>query len=253
MSETENWKRYAAELIGTFVLVFIGCGSSVIAAGYLGVIAVPLAFGFSVLALTYAIGGLSGCHINPAVSISLLAAGKMKPKDTVLYVLMQCLGAVVGAVVLYWILVGNPNYSLASNGLGQNGYGAFSAYGFSVFSCFVAEAALAFIFLLIFFGSTSEKAPKGFAGVAIGFSYGMIYLVSMPITGGSVNPARSLGPAVVLAVFAGKAGLDAWNQLWLFWAAPILGGLICAGVWRFLEQERNTLDVEPTQDPSGAD
>jgi aquaporin Z len=182
----------------------------------------------------------------------MLAAGKMKPKDTLFYVVMQCLGAVVGAAVLYWILTGNGNYSPSSNGLGQNGYGA-TIGGFSVISCFVTEAVLAFIFLLIFFGSTSEKAPKGIAGVAIGLGYGMIYLVSMPITGGSVNPARSLGPAVILAAFAGKTGLEAWNQLWLFWTAPTLGGLICAAVWRFLGQDRNTLDDEPPSDPDDAE
>lgn len=252
MSETEYWKKYIAELIGTFILVFMGCGTRVIAGGYIGIEGVSLAFGLSVLALMYAIGGLSGCHINPAVSISMLAAGKMKLKDAVFYVVMQCLGAVVGAALLYVIVTGNAAYNLASNGLGQNGYGA-TIGGFSVASCFAAEVVLTFVFLLVFFGSTSEKAPKGFAGVAVGFTFVMIYLVSMQITGGSANPARSLGPAVILAVFGGGAGVDAWSQLWLFWAAPILGALIAAGAWRLLGQERSILACEPASDAGRVD
>jgi aquaporin Z len=178
--------------------------------------------------MVYAIGGISGCHINPAISISMLASGKMKLEDTVIYVIVQCMGAVIAAMVLYAVALGNPGYSLAINGLGQNGYDAASPGGFSMISGFMAEVILTFIFLLVIHGSTSEKAPKGFAGIAIGLSLVLIHLVGIPVTGTSVNPARSLGPAVVV-------GGTALSQLWLFWVAPIVGGLIAALVWRLIE------------------
>jgi len=243
MSETSDVKKYVAELIGTFVLVFMGCGSAVLAGRYytgfmsIGWVGISFAFGLSVLAMAYTIGGISGCHINPAVSVSMLVAGKMKPKDTVVYILMQCVGALMGAALLYWIAIGNPAYVLASDGLGQNGYGGASSARFSVVSCFIAEVTLTFIFLLVIFGSTAEKAPKGFAGIAIGLSLVLIHLVGIPITGTSVNPARSLGPAVIFAVFGGGAGMEALKQLWLFWAAPIIGALLAAIVWKFFERE----------------
>lgn len=233
MSEVGSLKKYVAELIGTFVLVFIGCGSAVIANSLMGsrgigFVGIAFAFGLSLLTMVYAIGGISGCHINPAVSISMLAAGKMRPKDTLMYIIAQCIGAVLGAAVLYVIAVGNSAYSISINGLGQNGYGAASAGGFSMVSGFIAEVVLTFIFLLVIFGSTSEKAPKGFAGISIGFSLVLIHIVGIPITGTSVNPARSLGPAVIV-------GGTALNQLWLFWIAPIIGGLVAAVVWRLLK------------------
>ena len=177
--------------------------------------------------MVYAIGGISGCHINPAISISMLASGKMKAKDAAIYVVMQCLGAVVAATVLYAVALGMPGYSLAVNGLGQNGYGAASPGGFSMLSGFIAEVVLTFIFLLVIYGSTSEAVPKGFAGIPIGLSLVLIHLVGIPITGTSVNPARSLGPAVLV-------GGIALSQLWLFWVAPIIGGLLAAALWRFL-------------------
>jgi aquaporin Z len=177
--------------------------------------------------MVYAIGGISGCHINPAVSISMLAAGKMSAKDAVVYIIAQCAGAIMGAASLYWIAIGNPNYSLAANGLGQNGYGEGYNAGFSLISAFIAEVLLTFIFLLVIHGSTSEKAPKGFAGISIGLSLVLIHLVGIPITGTSVNPARSLGPAIIV-------GGTALSQLWLFWVAPIVGGLLAAAVWRML-------------------
>lgn len=228
MSGNSNLKKYVAEMVGTFVLLFMGCGSAVIAGAYIGFLGISFAFGLSVLAMAYAIGGISGCHINPAVSMSMLAAGKMKPKDTVIYVIAQCVGAVIGAATLYWIALGNPQYSLSVNGLGQNGYDTASPGGFSMASAFVAETVLTFIFLLVIHGSTSEKAPKGFAGASIGFSLVLIHLVGIPITGTSVNPARSFGPTVLV-------GGIALNQLWLFWAAPMLGGLLAALVWRLIE------------------
>ena len=221
-------KKYAAELIGTFVLVFMGCGSAVFAGNYIGAVGISFAFGLSVLGMAYAIGGVSGCHINPAVSISMLAAGKMKAKDTLIYVVMQCIGAIVGAIVLYSIALGSPRYSLATVGLGENGYGSGSLGQYSMVSAFVAEVVLTLIFLLVIHGSTAEKAPKGFAGISIGFSLVLIHLVGIPITGTSVNPARSLGPALIV-------GGTALNQLWLFWVAPLIGALLAAAIWRLIE------------------
>jgi aquaporin Z len=227
LSKVTDSQRYVAELVGTFVLVFIGCGSATLAGKYIGFTGIAFAFGLSVLAMVYAIGGISGCHINPAISISMFASGKLKAKDTVFYVVAQCVGAVIGAAVVYAVAVGNPGYSLAVNGLGQNGYGVASPGGFSMTSGFIAEVVLTFIFLLVIYGSTSERAPKEFAGIAIGLSLVLIHLVGIPITGTSVNPARSLGPAVIV-------GGTALSQLWLFWVAPIIGGLLAAAVWRFL-------------------
>jgi aquaporin Z len=158
----------------------------------------------------------------------MLASGKMKAKDTAIYVVAQCLGSIVAAMILYGVAVGTPGYNLAVNGLGQNGYGQASPGGFSMISGFIAEVILTFIFLLVIYGSTIKRAPQGFAGISIGLSLVLIHLVGIPITGTSVNPARSLGPAVVV-------GGTALSQLWLFWVAPIVGGLIAALVWRLLE------------------
>jgi aquaporin Z len=234
MSEIKPFKKYAAELIGTMVLVLMGCGSAVIAGknfaglGGNGNVGIALAFGLAVLVMVFAIGGISGCHINPAISISMLAAGKLSVKDTAGYLIFQCIGAVVGAGLLYGIALGSPSYSLATNGLGQNGYDLSSPAGYSMAAAFIAEVVLTFIFLLVIFGSTSEKAPKGFAGIAIGFSLTLIHLVGIPITGTSVNPARSLGPAIIM-------GGTALGQLWLFWVAPIIGGLLAAAIWKILK------------------
>ncbi len=233
MSEISPFKKYAAELVGTMVLVLMGCGSVVIAGKNFsslppdGTVGIALAFGLAVLVMVYAIGSISGCHINPAISISMLAAGKLSVKDTVGYVVFQCIGAVIGAGLLYSIAIGNPAYSLASNGLGQNGYGAASPAGYSMTAVFIAEIVLTFVFLFVVFGATSENAPKGFAGIAIGLCLTLIHLVGIPIDGTSVNPARSLGPAVIV-------GGTALSQLWLFWVAPVVGGLLAALVWRIL-------------------
>jgi aquaporin Z len=231
MSTVSDSKKYFAELVGTFVLVFMGCGSATLAGKYIGFVGIAFAFGLSLLSMVYAIGNISGCHINPAVSISMLASGKMKSKDAVIYIVMQCLGAVIAAIVLYAVALGKPGYSLAVNGLGQNGYDAASPGGFSMVSGFIAEVVLTFIFLLVIYGSTSEAVPKGFAGIPIGLSLVLIHLVGIPITGTSVNPARSLGPAVIVGGFA-------LSQLWLFWVAPIIGGLLAAALWRFLGTSR---------------
>lgn len=205
------------------MLVLMGCGSAIIAGIYIGNLGVAFAFGLAVLAMVYTIGSISGCHINPAISISMLAAGKLSAKDTVLYVVFQCVGTTIGAGILYAIAVGNPAYNLAVDGLGANMYS-----NYSLESAFIAELVLTFIFVLVVHGSTSEKAPKGFAGVSIGLSLVLIHLVGLPITGTSVNPARSLGPAL----FVGGTAL---SQLWLFWVAPIIGGILAAVVWRIFK------------------
>ncbi len=230
MSNAGDAKKYAAELIGTFVLVFMGCGSAVFAGRYIGFLGISFAFGLSVVAMAYSIGSISGCHINPAISVSMFAAGKMKLRDMLFYVIMQCIGSIIAAALLFLVASGSPGYSLAMNGLGQNGYGQASPSGFSVTSGFIAEVVLTFVFLIVIYGSTSERAPKGFAGLSIGLSLVLIHLVGIPITGTSVNPARSLGPAVIV-------GGVALAQLWLFWVAPILGGIIAASVWRYLVEE----------------
>ncbi|MGA9049361.1 MAG: aquaporin Z [Dehalococcoidia bacterium] len=219
-------KKYWAELIGTFALVLVGCGSAVIAGKYIGFTGIAFAFGLTVLVMVYAIGNISGCHINPAISLAMLVAGRISWKDTVFYIIFQCVGALLAAALLWLIASGMPEYSVAVNGLGQNGFGEFSPAKFSLLSCFVAEVVLTALFLFVIFGSISKNAPAGFAGVAIGFSLVLIHLVGIPITGTSVNPARSLGPAV----FAGGAAL---SQLWLFWVAPILGAIIAALIWRY--------------------
>ncbi len=220
LPEIKVAKKYIAELIGTMVLVLMGCGAAVFAGSTIGALGIAFAFGLAVLAMVYAIGGISGCHINPAVTISMLAAGKIKSKDAALYIVSQCIGGAIGAGILYGIASGRPSFNLAISGLGAN---QFTSY--SMTAAFIAEVVMTFIFLLVIHGSTSERAPKGFAGISIGLSLVLIHLVSMPITGTSVNPARSLGPAL----FVGGAAL---NQLWLFWLAPVIGGLLAALVWR---------------------
>lgn len=226
-------KKYAAELIGTMVLVLIGCGSAVIAGYNIGFYGIAFAFGLAVLAMVYAIGAISGCHINPAISISMFVAGKLSAKDTALYVVFQCIGAIIGASILYAIAVGSPTYSLAVNGLGQNGYGTASPAGYNMTSAFIAEIVLTFIFLIVIFGSTSERAPKGFAGLSIGLTLVMIHLVAIPIDGTSVNPARSLGPALLMAI----TNTTALSQLWLFIVGPIIGGILAAIVWKIFKQK----------------
>jgi len=222
----DDCKKYAAELIGTAALVLIGCGSAVIAGQHVGFLGIAFAFGLTVLVMVYAIGNISGCHINPAITVAMLVAGKIKGKDAIAYIIAQCIGAIIGAGILLAIAKGLPGYSLAENGLGQNGFGAQSPAGYAMWACFVAELVLTALFLFVIFGSTSEKAPKGFAGISIGFTLVLIHIVGIPITGTSVNPARSLGPAVFV-------GGDALPQLWLFWVAPLVGGILAAIIWKY--------------------
>ena len=193
-TEIKPTKRYLAELIGTMVLVLMGCGSAVIAGQNIGYEGIAFAFGLAVLAMVYAIGGISGCHINPAISISMLVAGKISVKDTVLYVVFQCIGAVIGAGILYGIVAGTSSSAITN--LGQNGFGSASPAGYSLVSALIAEIVFTFIFVLVVHGSTHERVPKGFAGLAIGLTLVLVHLVGIPIDGTSVNPARSLGPAV---------------------------------------------------------
>jgi aquaporin Z len=220
-------KKYLAELIGTFALVLIGCGSAVIAGSHIGFLGISFAFGLIVLAMVYTIGPVSGCHINPAITVSMLVAGKIDVKDTIGYIIAQCIGAIIAAIILLVIASGQMDYTLAGSGLGQNGYGMHSPNQYSLLACFVAEVVLTALFLFVIFGSTHERAPKGFAGISIGLTLTLIHIVAIPITGTSVNPARSLGPAVVV-------GGEALSQLWMFIVAPILGGILAALVWKGL-------------------
>lgn len=224
-------KKFFAEFFGTFVLVFIGAGSAVIAGGQIGVLGISFAFGIAVLAMAYAIGPVSGCHINPAISISMLVAGKLSAKDAVMYVIAQILGAILGAGILYMIASGKSGYDVTLNGLGQNGWGVGYLGEYTMGAAFLAEVVLTAIFLLVIFGATSDKANGKFAGLAIGLALTMIHLVGIQITGTSVNPARSIGPAL----FVGGTAL---SQLWLFIVAPIVGGLVGTFIWKYLIEDK---------------
>lgn len=218
-------KKYFAELIGTLFLVLIGCGSAVIAGQQVGFLGIAFAFGLTVLVMVYAIGPVSGCHINPAITVAMLVARKIGGRDAIGYIVAQCVGAIIGSAILLAIATGKAGYSVATNGLGQNGYGPLSPHHYALAACFIAEVVLTFLFLWVIFGSTHANAPKGFAGLAIGLCLVLIHIVGIPITGTSVNPARSLGPAVLV-------GGQALSQIWLFIVAPILGGILAAIVWR---------------------
>jgi aquaporin Z len=234
--ETSKFSKFSAEFFGTLVLVLMGCGSAVIAGANgttgVGILGIAFAFGLSVTAMAYAIGHISGCHINPAISIGMVVAGRMKASEAAYYIVAQILGAIAGAAILLAIASGKSGYVLASNGLGQDGYGALSPQHYSMASGFIAETVLTFIFLLVIFGSTSTKNINGgFAGLAIGLSLVLIHIVGIPVTGVSVNPARSIGPALLV-------GGEAISQLWLFIAAPVLGAVLSAVTWRVI-LERN--------------
>ncbi|GAB4567798.1 MAG: aquaporin Z [Rhizobacter sp.] len=227
-------KRAAAELLGTFWLVLGGCGSAVLAAAFpgvgIGLLGVSLAFGLTVLTMAYTIGHISGCHLNPAVSIGLVAGGRFKAGDLPAYIIAQVIGAVAAAAVLYFIASGKAGFSLAG-GLASNGYEAHSPGGYSLAAAFVAEVVLTAFFLLIIMGSTDKRAPAGFAPIAIGLTLTLIHLISIPVTNTSVNPARSTGPALIVGDWA-------LSQLWLFWVAPIIGAVIGGVLYRWLGEEK---------------
>ncbi|MDF0696112.1 aquaporin Z [Rhizobium sp. MC63] len=226
-------KKYAAEAIGTFWLTFGGCGSAVIAAGLpnvgIGYLGVALAFGLTVVTMAYAIGHISGCHLNPAVTIGLAAGGRFPANQILPYVIAQVVGGIIGGGVLYLIASGKGGFDLSS-GFASNGYGEHSLGHYSMLACLIAELVLTATFLFIIMGATHGKAPAGFAPLAIGFGLTLIHLISIDVTNTSVNPARSTG----VAVFAGGWAVQ---QLWLFWLAPIVGGLLGGTLYRWLSTE----------------
>jgi aquaporin Z len=233
-------RKYAAEFIGTFWLVLGGCGSAVLAALFLtgddapvnlgiGFVGVSLAFGLTVMTMAYAIGHISGCHLNPAVSVGLCVGGRFPARELPGYIVSQVLGGLAGAAVLYFIATGKAGSS-AVGGFASNGYGALSPGGYTVGAAFLTEVVMTAAFLVIILGSTDGRAPKGLAPVAIGLGLTLIHLISIPVTNTSVNPARS----TAVAVFAGSAAV---GQLWLFWVAPILGGALGAVIYRFIGKE----------------
>lgn len=229
-------KRAAAELIGTFWLVFGGCGSAVLAAAFpglgIGFLGVALAFGLTVLTMAYAIGHISGCHLNPAVSLGLAVGRRFPASELLAYIAAQVAGGILGAGVLYTIARGKVGFDLAA-GFAANGYGAHSPGAYSAGACLVAEVVLTFMFLMIILGATDRRAPQGFAPVAIGLGLTLIHLIGIPVTNLSVNPARSTGPAV----FVGGWALE---QLWLFWVAPLVGAALAGIVYPLVAGDRES-------------
>lgn len=219
----KNSQKYAAELIGTFWLTFGGCGAAVLAAGFpglgIGFLGVSLAFGLTVLTMAYAIGHVSGCHLNPAVTIGLTAGGRFPGSQVVPYIVAQVAGGVLGALALYIIANGVEGFDAAASGFAANGYGEHSPGGYSLAAALVAEILLTMVFLFIIMGATHGRAPVGFAPIAIGLGLTLIHLISIPVTNTSVNPARSTGPALFVGGWA-------ISQLWLFWVAPLIGGAL---------------------------
>ncbi len=247
-------RKFLAELFGTFWLVFGGCGSAVLAAAFpyneaatnpfgLGFLGVSLAFGLTLLTMAYAIGHISGCHINPAVSFGLWAGGRFPGSQMVTYIVAQVLGAIIAGGFIYLVASGRQGFALAgSNPLATNGWGAHSPGGYGFFAALVIEVLLTFFFLLVILGATDRLAPGGFAGVPIGLALTLIHLISIPVTNTSVNPARSTGVAV-------WASPEAMGQLWLFWVAPIAGALLAGWVYRNLLSHRSEVNGVIPSDP----
>lgn len=227
-------KKLFAEFIGTFWLVLGGCGSAVLAAGYpelgIGFAGVSLAFGLTVLTMAFAIGHISGCHLNPAVTIGLTVAGRAEKKEAIPYIISQVIGGFIGALVLYIIASEIPNFNI--NGFALNGVGELSPNGYSLAAGVITEIVMTMMFLIIILGSTSEKAPKGFAPMAIGLGLTLIHLISIPVTNTSVNPARSTAVALIAQ---GKA----LSQLWIFWVAPIIGAVLGATLYKLFMTDDN--------------
>jgi aquaporin Z len=226
-------KKLIAEFFGTMWLVLGGCGSAVLAAGYpelgIGFVGVSLAFGLTVLTMVYAIGHISGCHLNPAVSVGLWIGGRFDSKELIPYIIAQLLGAIAGAGVLFLVATGKPGADIGT--FASNGYGDYSPDGYGLLSALVIEVVLTFFFLIVILGATHSKAPKFLAGVAIGLSLTLIHLISIPVTNTSVNPARSTSQAI----FTGNTEL--MGQLWLFWLAPVVGAILAGLVYKYLSPE----------------
>ena len=226
--------RLTAEFIGTLWLVLGGCGSAVLAAAFpnvgIGLLGVALAFGLTVLTMAYAIGHISGCHLNPAVSVGLCVGGRFPAKDVLPYIAAQVAGGIAGAALVYTIASGAPNFNIAG-GLASNGYGEHSPGQYTMMAGFITEVAMTFAFLFVIMGATHGRAPQGFAPIAIGLCLTLIHLVSIPVTNTSVNPARSTGPALLVGGWA-------LEQLWLFWVAPLIGGALGGFVYRFVGGEQ---------------
>ncbi|OYV21426.1 MAG: aquaporin Z [Methylococcaceae bacterium NSP1-2] len=227
-------KKLAAEFIGTFWLVLGGCGSAVLAAAFpslgIGFVGVALAFGLTVLTMAFAIGHISGCHLNPAVSIGLWSGGRFPVSELGFYILAQVAGGLAGAAVLYLIATGKPGFEIG--GFASNGYGEHSPGGYNLVSALTTEIVMTFMFLIIILGATDKRAPQGFAPIAIGLGLTLIHLISIPVTNTSVNPARS----TAVALFAGDWAI---SQLWLFWVAPIVGAFLAGIVYRWFEKEES--------------
>jgi aquaporin Z len=223
-------KKYGAEFIGTFWLVLGGCGSAVLAAAFpdvgIGLLGVSLAFGLTVMTMAFAIGHISGCHLNPAVSIGLYVGGRFEAKELAPYIIAQVLGGIAAGGVLYLIASGKAGFDVTA-GFASNGYGTHSPGGYSLFAAFITEVVMTLMFLIIILGATDKRAPQGFAPIAIGLGLTLIHLISIPVTNTSVNPARSTGVALYVGGWA-------ISQLWLFWIAPIIGAALGGIVYRFL-------------------
>jgi aquaporin Z len=236
------FKKLTAEMIGTFWLVLGGCGSAVLAANFagpvhglgIGFVGVSLAFGLTVLTMAFAIGHISGCHLNPAVSVGLTVAGRFPARDLAPYIVAQVVGAVIGAFVLAQIATGKPGFDLVASGFATNGYGEHSPGHYSMGAAFVCEVVMTAFFLFVILGATDKRAPAGFAPIAIGLCLTLIHLISIPVTNTSVNPARSTGPALFV-------GGEAISQLWLFWLAPIVGAVIAGIVYPALAGRREAI------------
>ncbi len=225
-------KRLGAEFFGTFWLVLGGCGSAVFAAAFpdvgIGLLGVSLAFGLTVLTMVYAVGGISGGHFNPAVSLGLWAGGRFPAKEIIPYIIAQVIGAIVATAVIYFIASGKADFEMKAGALATNGYGEHSPGGYSYMAGLLAEISMTFFFLFIILGATDKRAPAGFAGIAIGLALTLIHLVSIPITNTSVNPARSTGPAL----FEGGIAL---GQIWFFWVMPIIGAVLAGFVYKYFQ------------------
>ena len=228
-------QKYAAEFVGTFWLVLGGCGSAVLAASFpelgIGFVGVSLAFGLTVLTMAFAIGHISGCHLNPAVSFGLWAGGRFPANQLLPYIIAQVLGGIAAGGILYIIASGQAGFDVSA-GFASNGYGEHSPGGYSLMSALVCEIVMTMMFVIVILGATDERAPKGFAPIAIGLCLTLIHLISIPVTNTSVNPARSTGVAVYVGDWA-------VSQLWLFWLAPIVGGLIGAVIYKYLGSNEN--------------